>query len=368
MPDIVSRGDKFKLGGFDATIRRKLGEGSSKEVYAMDVQLNETSTEGMAVAISTFDNPYFAREVEILKDVNVKGAVIMDGPFELKDEAGRYYQATAGEHIKGQNLYAYNMGKGPQEPGETADIMGQVSRTLNSLHRAGLVHLDVKSGNIMRQSDGLCKMIDWEMVDYNNTSTDDCFGTAEYIAPEFARKGWKDITTKMDVYCAARVMEETINGSTINRHSPEITDSDEKFHRISKYEAPLTTNKDPLINLALQRASQYDPAKRGTALDMMTDLAAFPEARKHYDEEDKAQIVENLMERTKNLEKRQPMLDAAAARGMLEDLPKNHPRRLHLEAISKLSPPIAKPVKSVEMNKQNMYDNLDHDMNRSMKR
>lgn len=345
MAEHLPRNTVCHIGNCEVKIARKLGEGGSKAVYAADLSFpgDAQGPSRQAIAVSLEENPQFCREVPILENARLKGASIMDGPYPLVDDKGKAYRVAIGEALPGQNVDSFIMANGPQSPAATAGIMAQVARSLHSAHRDGFVHMDVKSGNVIRSPEGACTLIDWEMVHRQGEIIDRIAGTPDYMAPEMACIYEKPVNTKMDVYSAGLMMEELANGRIRDRCDPRLnfsnpTDAYRGFKEISENREQSTT-RDPLLSLTMQRATEYDHLMRGTALDMMTDLAAFPEARKHYDEEDRADIVNNLMERTKDLYRRQPVLDAAAARGMLEDLPKNHAKRANLEAIEKLAPP-----------------------------
>lgn len=331
------------LTGLPVTICRKLGEGASKAVYAVDVHFADDKKASHALAISKYQDPNFCREAGLLANARLKGAEVMTGPFPFTDNKGIQHNVALGGRLEGQSLDHYIDYSG-RTPEQTADVMSQVARTLHSAHRDGWVHLDVKPSNIIRNnSDGSCTMIDWEMVDREGTKVDDTYGTLAFMAPEMARSQEKALTSKMDVYSAGITMEEVATGRIHPRWDQNLYRKDpqqekEILRQIAENKSQPKSN-DPIIDLTMKRATHHDPNQRGTALDMMTDLAAFPQARARYDAEDRADILANLIKRSSDPARREPLLDAAAARGLLEDLPMDHPKRVNLVAIEKLAPP-----------------------------
>ncbi len=376
MKDILKRNETYLIDGCDVNITRKLGEGGYKTVYAADVLFpGDLKATRQAIAINHRSHPNFCREAEVLEGSRLKGANIMDGPYELVDKKGHAHLVAMGDVVQGQSLDALMRTTNSLPTDKTAEVMGQVARSLHSAHRDGFVHLDIKPENVMCSTNGDCTLIDWGMVQKQGFKTPLIIGTPAFISPEMASLDSKTVDSKMDVYSAGLMMEELANGKIRDRCDPKLNFdiSDQQwqgYDEMSKNRGQSTT-RDPLLSLTMQRATEFDPFKRGTALDMMTDLSAFPEARKHYDAEDRSEIVSNLVERTKDLNRRRPVLDAAAARGMLADLPIDHPKRMQLEAIEKLAPPpqtiSPQQIKAIMRSSQ---ATIDYEMNppsRSMK-
>ncbi len=94
--------------------------------------------------------------------------------------------------IRGTGLRQVIDAEGALDPGRTMAIMRQVASTLDAAHRAGLVHRDVKPGNILLAKDGdeehaylsdfgLTKQVS---SDSSQTKTGTFMGTVDYVAPE----------------------------------------------------------------------------------------------------------------------------------------------------------------------------------------
>jgi len=105
---------------------------------------------------------------------------------------------------------------GPLEPVEAMRIIGQVLTALEYSHRAGVVHRDVKPGNIMITSSGQVKVMDFGIARAISDSaatiaeTSAIVGTAQYFSPEQARGETVDART--DLYSTGVVLFEMLTG------------------------------------------------------------------------------------------------------------------------------------------------------------
>jgi eukaryotic-like serine/threonine-protein kinase len=94
------------------------------------------------------------------------------------------------ELVEGPSL-AEELAAGPLDPGRVTDVVAQTAAGLDAAHRAGLVHRDIKPGNLMLSPDGRVKITDFG-ISYAAgaapvTSTGQLVGTPGYLAPERVR-------------------------------------------------------------------------------------------------------------------------------------------------------------------------------------
>lgn len=119
------------------------------------------------------------------------------------------------EYVDGRLLKDI-VAEGPMEPGEAARIIEQVLTALEYSHRAGVVHRDIKPGNIMITTNGQVKVMDFGIARAISDSsatiaeTSAIVGTASYFSPEQARGETVDART--DLYSTGIVLFELLTG------------------------------------------------------------------------------------------------------------------------------------------------------------
>jgi serine/threonine protein kinase len=119
------------------------------------------------------------------------------------------------EYVDGRMLKDM-IAEGPIEPVEAVRIISQVLTALEYSHRAGVVHRDVKPGNIMVTTTGQVKVMDFGIARAISDSsasiaeTSTIIGTAQYFSPEQARGEAVDART--DLYSTGIVLFEMLTG------------------------------------------------------------------------------------------------------------------------------------------------------------
>jgi serine/threonine protein kinase len=95
------------------------------------------------------------------------------------------------EYVTGQSCAEILREQPMLPPNEAVDILTQACRGLDYAHRNGVVHRDVKPGNLMRSDEGMVKLADFGIAkaaeDSDITKVGSVLGTAAYLAPEQAR-------------------------------------------------------------------------------------------------------------------------------------------------------------------------------------
>ncbi len=219
-----------------------LGEGGMAFVYkARDKQLQRD------VAIKTLKPNYvnqekfvdrFRREAQTAANLNHPNIVqIFD--WGIEDEP--YFVM---EYIEGNTLTSIISGNRTVGLNDILYIGSQVANGLKEAHKHGLVHRDIKPGNIMITPDGKVKVTDFGIVSLQNeesdiTKTGAVLGTASYISPEQAQG--KPVSFESDLYSLGTVLYELIAGkppftgdSPIATATKHLTDKPEKLSNFRK--------------------------------------------------------------------------------------------------------------------------------------
>ncbi|MFJ9842575.1 serine/threonine-protein kinase [Kitasatospora sp. NPDC101155] len=127
------------------------------------------------------------REARALARVNHPNAVTV---YEVLDD--RPYPWLVMELVDGPSLSAV-LGHGPLDPAQAARIGLDVLAALRAAHASGILHRDVKPGNVLIRPDGTAVLTDFGIAALQGaqtlTATGDLVGSPEYVAPERIRGG-----------------------------------------------------------------------------------------------------------------------------------------------------------------------------------
>ena len=246
-------------------ILQVLGEGGMAFVYkARDTQLERF------VAIKTLKPNYvnqetfvdrFKREAKTAANLNHPNIVQI---FDWGIEEEPYFVM---EYIEGDTLTSIISKNKTISLSDILFIGAQVSNGLHAAHQKGLVHRDIKPGNIMITPDGKVKVTDFGIVSLQNeesdiTKTGSVLGTASYISPEQAQG--KPVSIESDLYSLGTVLYELIAGKTpFSGDSPISTATKhltEKPEKLSMFRKDLPKGVENAILKLLEKAT-YDRFK-----------------------------------------------------------------------------------------------------------
>lgn len=118
------------------------------------------------------------------------------------------------ELVDGEPLSEVLRRRGTLTPEETMDLLAQAADALAAAHDRGLVHRDVKPGNLLLRTDGRVKVTDFGIVRATDTTTvtvdGTVLGTVAYMSPEQVRGG--NVAPASDIYSLGVVAYECLTG------------------------------------------------------------------------------------------------------------------------------------------------------------
>jgi eukaryotic-like serine/threonine-protein kinase len=139
------------------------------------------------------------------------------------------------EYVEGEAL-ARTLRRGPLPPGRVAAMVRDLGSALDHAHAQGVVHRDVKPGNVLLRRDGVTKLVDLGIATAQDhtrlTHSGMVLGTAAYMAPEQLEGG--ETTAATDVYALAVVAYEALTGERAREGRTPI----EIAHRIASEPPP----------------------------------------------------------------------------------------------------------------------------------
>ena len=168
---------------------------------------------------------------------------------------------------------------GPLEPDEVAALGHRVAGALAVVHARGLVHRDVKPGNVLLPVDGPPKVVDFGTVHVLGegaatlTTPGTMMGTIGYVAPE--QFDGHEVTPRADVYAVGLLLHECLTGHPT---FGEGTIAELMRRRLDEDATPPSRHRDgipPELDEIIVRATLRDPAQRfADASALMAALGA----------------------------------------------------------------------------------------------
>ena len=205
-------------------LEQLIGRGGMAEVYtALDTRLGRIVAIKIMRSDLTNDEIFlsrFRREAHAVAQLNNPNIVsIYDSGEEiLVDSQGNHERVPylVMEYVKGQTLRAILKENGALSQRDAEQVMLGVLAALEYSHHMGIIHRDIKPGNIMISEQGIVKVMDFGIARALDdsaatmTQSQGVVGTAQYLSPEQARG--ESVDMRSDLYSAGCVLYEMLTG------------------------------------------------------------------------------------------------------------------------------------------------------------
>jgi serine/threonine protein kinase/tetratricopeptide (TPR) repeat protein len=251
-------------------ITEKLGAGGQGTVYkAVDAKLGRT------VVIKILSPELTAREVNLRRfEREAQLASALDHPnictiYGLHEAGGVNFIAM--QYIEGKNVRELVAGR-PLELESALSIAAQVSDALTAAHARGIIHRDIKAGNVLVTRDGMAKVLDFglaKLLDEQSGARSENihltemgvpYGTATYAAPEQATGGHVD--HRADIFSTGVLLYEMLCGTWPFRGKTSVEVRYAVLHDAPRSLNEMRPDMPPAMRARLQKILDRALAKR----------------------------------------------------------------------------------------------------------
>jgi len=263
-------------------ILQKLGAGGQGTVYkATDNKLGRTVVIKVLPAELTVKDTNlkrFAREARLASALDHPNICTI---FDLDEADGLHFIAM--QHVEGKNVRQLVNGR-PLELESALRIGIQVADALTAAHARGIIHRDIKSGNVMVTESGQVKVLDFglaKLLDETEAQTSGIhqteltevgvpYGTATYAAPEQARGDRVD--TRADIFSTGVLLYEMLTGTWPFRGKSTVDVRHAVLYDAPKPLAEARPGATPArLQQILDRAMAKDPGDRYQKISELGD-------------------------------------------------------------------------------------------------
>jgi beta-lactam-binding protein with PASTA domain/predicted Ser/Thr protein kinase len=262
-------------------IVRRVGVGGMADVYlAEDTQL------GREVAIKILHPQYAGDDsfVERFRREAMSAAKLQHPNIVQIYDSGKDgdFNFIVMEYVEGKSLKDHLADEGPLEIGDATRIARDVLAALAYAHRTGLVHRDIKPGNILLSEEGKVQVTDFGIAraeaGSTMTQTGTILGTAYYLSPEQAQG--LPLDGRSDIYSLGVVLYETLTGRRPFEGDSPVSIA---YKHVREMARPPSHHREdiprPLEAIVLNSLAKRPEDRYSSAALMARDLEAFTQGK-----------------------------------------------------------------------------------------
>ncbi|WP_040338899.1 Stk1 family PASTA domain-containing Ser/Thr kinase [Candidatus Blastococcus massiliensis] len=266
-------GERYEIGGV-------LGRGGMAEVHhGRDLRL------GREVAVKVLRSDLardpsfqvrFRREAQAAASLNHPAIVAVYDTGEDRTVLGATPYIVM-EYVEGETLRDVLRSEGRLPPERAMSLAADICGALDFSHRNGIVHRDVKPGNVMITPQGTVKVMDFGIARAVSdsaatmTSTAAVIGTAQYLSPEQARG--ESVDARSDVYSLGCLLYELVTGAPPFTGDSPVAVAYQHVREDPRLPSSIDPGIPAELDAILLKAMSKNPANRyQSAADMRNDL------------------------------------------------------------------------------------------------
>jgi serine/threonine protein kinase len=262
--------DRYEVG-------RLLGAGGMAEVFEGRDRLLARRVAIKVLQVQFARDPSFLirfkREAQAAASLSHPNIV---GVYDTGSEDGTHFIVM--EYVDGRTLKEVIRAEGPLYPERAAEICADVCSGLVAAHARGLIHRDIKPGNVMLTPDGKVKVMDFGIARATTsetiTQTAAVVGTAQYISPEQAQG--QAVDYRSDLYSLGCCLYEMLTGTVPFTGATPVAIA--YRHVREDPTPPRMLNADvpaPLEAICLKAMAKLPDNRYQTAAEFQSDLERF---------------------------------------------------------------------------------------------
>jgi serine/threonine protein kinase/tetratricopeptide (TPR) repeat protein len=256
-------------------ILEQLGEGGMGAVYkARDTAVDRRIALKL-IRRELAGNPAilqrFKQELVLARQVTHRNVIRI---YDLGEADG--LQFITMEYVEGQDLRSLLRQQGKLPVAESVAITEQILAGLQAAHLEGVIHRDLKPGNIMRDQQGRIVVMDFGLartLDGDGmTQTGMMVGTMEYMSPEQAQA--QPVDVRSDLYTVGLILYEMLSGNTPFKADSALASLLKRTQERAVPVSDVERSVPPALSAIVSKCLERDPAERyQTTQELLNDLA-----------------------------------------------------------------------------------------------